>query len=236
MLKDKKLRKQLLIVSSVVIFILALDQIIKIYVKTHFEPNVNYSLLGEWFVMDYIENQGMAFGTTFGSKAWHKLALSIFRMVAITGIGYYWYRQAKKGGRLEFLLAIGLVFAGASGNLIDSIFYDFIFPFDPCMQFNYLQGSGIEHDCGWGVQEVRNSGFLMGNVVDMFRFDATWPSWLPWLGGKDVFPAVWNIADASITLGVIMVFIRQRTYFPKKVSEATAPVETEKASSSSEEA
>ncbi|KXJ04301.1 uncharacterized protein LOC110247351, partial [Exaiptasia diaphana] len=181
--------------------------------------------------MEYIENQGMAFGTTFGSEMWHKLALSIFRIVAITLICIYWVRQARKGARMEFLVAVGLILAGATGNLIDSMFYDFAFAFDPCIHFNYLEGSGIEHDCGlWGVQEVRHTGFLLGNVVDMFKFDVNWPQWMPWVGGEQVFPAIWNLADASITVGVIMVFFRQRKYFPKKkdvtpvVSEETQEV------------
>lgn len=225
------MKKKLLIVATIVALILTLDQIIKIYVKTHFTPYEIEPILGDWFVMEYIENQGMAFGTTFGSAMWHKLALSLFRIVAITLICIYWFRQAKKGARMEFLVAVGLILAGATGNLIDSMFYDFAFAFDPCIHFNYLEGSGIEHDCGlWGVQEVRHTGFLLGNVVDMFKFDVNWPQWMPWVGGDQVFPAIWNLADASITVGVIMVFFRQRKYFPKKkdvtpvVSEETQEV------------
>lgn len=158
----------------------------------------------------------MAFGTTFGSKMWHKLALSIFRVIAITAIVIYWFRQAKKGVRTEFLVAIGLIFAGATGNLIDSIFYDFTFDNDMCLGFNQMTGSGNFVDCGWGEVEVRHQGLLLGNVVDMFKFEAFWPQWVPWLGGSEVFPAIWNVADASITIGIIMVFFRQRKYFPKK--------------------
>jgi signal peptidase II len=76
-----------------------------------------------------------------------------------------------------------------------------------------MEGSGIFADCYGFKREVRNTGFLMGNVVDMFKFQANWPEWLPLLGGKEVFPAIWNVADASISTGVIMVFIRQRAYF-----------------------
>ena len=205
-----------MIVALIVATVLLLDQIIKIYVKTSFEPLETRGLLGEWLVMEYIENPGMAFGTTFGSQMWHKLALSIFRIIAITAITYYWIKQVKKGARLEFLIAIGLVLAGAAGNLIDSMFYDFAFEYDPCIWYNRLEGSGVMTDCGLGgMRETRHTGFLLGNVVDMFKFQAEWPSWVPWLGGKEVFPAIWNLADASITLGIIMVFLRQRTYFPK---------------------
>jgi len=174
-------------------------------------------ILGNWLVMEYIENQGMAFGTKFGSQVWHKLALSLFRIAAIVGITYYWFKQARLGARMEFLIAIGLILAGATGNLIDSMFYDFIFEYDPCMGFNRLEGSGIVTDCGFlGEVETRHTGFLMGNVVDMFKFSGTWPDWMPWVGGDQVFPAIWNIADGSITIGVVMVFVRQRKYFPKK--------------------
>lgn len=215
------MKKKLLIVSIIVLVVLILDQVIKVYVKTHFSTLESRPIFGSWLVMEYIENQGMAFGTKFGSQVWHKLALSLFRIAAITGITYYWYKQARAGVRLEFLIAIGLILAGATGNLIDSMFYDFIFDYDPCMRFNQLTGSGVVSDCGFsGKIETRHTGFLMGNVVDMFKFSGTWPEWTPWVGGDQVFPAIWNIADGSITIGVLMVFVRQRKYFPKKKKQA----------------
>lgn len=215
-----------MIVGVIVALILLLDQLIKVYIKTHFSPGEEVPVLGNWFVLEYIENQGMAFGTTFGNKMWHKLALSIFRIVAIVGICYYWYKQAKEGVRREFLIAIGLILAGAMGNLIDSMFYDFVFPYDPCMGFNHLEGSGIVSDCGFfGQIETRHTGFLLGNVVDMFKFQAFWPQWVPGLGGKEVFPAIWNLADAAISTGVIMIFIRQRAYFPKDKKESKETTE-----------
>ena len=220
--KGNSLKKQILIVSIAVFLILLIDQIIKIYVKTHFDAGEVVPVAGDWFVLEYIENQGMAFGTKFGSEVWHKLALSLFRIIAISAIVYYWIKQARRGVRTEFLFAIGLILAGATGNLIDSMAYDYIFFFFFCGPFNQLEGSGIYADCNplWGEKtEVRHSGFLFGNVVDMFKFQAEWPDWMPWLGGRDVFPAIWNLADASITLGVIMVFFRQRKYFPQEKSE-----------------
>lgn len=212
------MRKKIIIVGAVVALILFLDQLIKIWVKTSVSTmDQPLNLLGDWFKIVYVENQGMAFGTTLGAGIWGKLALSIFRIIAIGGIAYYWFKQAKEGMKMEFLIAIGLIFAGATGNLIDSMFYDYIFDFKPCMSFNQLEGSGIFANCDfYGKVEVRHSGFLFGNVVDMFQFDFTWPSWVPWLGGNDVFPAVWNVADGSITCGVLLVLIRQRTYFPKR--------------------
>jgi len=215
-------RKKILIVGAVVALILLLDQLIKVWVKTSFVPQEEVKVFGDWFKLLYIENQGMAFGTTFGSGIWAKLALSIFRIVAITGIAYYWIKQAKQGAKLEFLIVVGIIFAGATGNLIDSMVYDFIFPYDPCLSFNHLEGSGVVSDCAfYGQIETRHTGFLLGNVVDMFQFDLSWPSWMPWLGGRDVFPAIWNVADGAITLGILMVLFRQKTYFPKQKPQPT---------------
>ncbi len=215
------MKKKLLIVGLLVFFILALDQILKIWVKTNIGYNdAPLNLIGDWFRLIYVENQGMAFGTTFGSSMWGKLALSVFRIGAIIAIGIYWYRQAKTKVRLEFLMAVGLIFAGATGNLIDSMLYDFIFKFDPTMSFNLIEGSGIKNDFGfYEQQEVRNTGFLFGNVVDMFQFNFTWPKWVPYFGGGEVFPAIWNIADFSISCGVGMILIRQKKYFPKKAKD-----------------
>jgi signal peptidase II len=97
------------------------------------------------------------------------------------------------------------------------------------MGFNHLEGSGVFTDCGlFGKIETRHTGFLMGNVVDMFKFQANWPEWMPFLAGREVFPAIWNVADASITSGVILIFIRQRKYFPKVTKKPSSIIETEK--------
>ena len=218
-------RKRLIIVGAIVALILFLDQAMKIYMKSSMvaaaEP---INLLGSWLRLQYIENPGMAFGTTFGSGMLAKLSLSIFRIIAIVGIAWYWVKQAKENARIEFLIAVGFIFAGALGNLIDSMFYDFIFPFDACSSYNQFPGSGVKAVCNYfGTNpvevEVRHQGFLLGNVVDMFQFNRTWPTWIPFLGGKEMFPAIWNLADGSITIGVVMVLIRQRTYFPKEKKE-----------------
>lgn len=215
------MKKKLLIVGVIVLLILTLDQILKIWVKTYFtaEKIDSIDLIGSWFKLTYIENQGMAFGTKFGASLWAKLGLSIFRIIAIIGIGYYWVKRARSKVRMEFLIAIGLIFAGATGNLIDSMLYDYIFDFNPCANFNQLEGSGVFHNCGFIKTEIRHTGFLCGNVVDMFQFDFYWPNWVPWLGGSGVFPAIWNVADASISIGVVMILIRQRKYFPKPQKE-----------------
>ncbi len=218
-------RKKLIIVGAVVALILFLDQAMKIYMKSSMVAvNEPINLLGSWLRLQYIENPGMAFGTTFGSGMLAKLSLSIFRIIAIGGIAWYWVKQAKENARIEFLIAVGFIFAGALGNLIDSMFYDFIFPFDACSGYNQFPGSGVKAICNYfGTNpvevEVRHQGFLLGNVVDMFQFNGTWPTWVPFLGGNEMFPAIWNLADGSITVGVVMVLIRQRTYFPKEKKE-----------------
>ena len=221
------MKKNIILVGALVALILFLDQFIKIYIKSHFSPGEEFPLVGQWFKLNYIENQGMAFGTTFGSQAWHKLALSVFRIVAIFAIGYYWFKQAQRGVKREFLIAVGLILAGAAGNLIDSMFYDFVFKYDPCMPFNH---SGIKSDCGiFGQIETRHTGFLFANVVDMFKFEAHWPNWVPLVGGNEVFPAIWNLADFSISTGIVLIFIRQRRYFPKEVkAEVESNEETHK--------
>ncbi len=218
------MKKHLIIVSIVIFTLLLLDQIVKIYIKTSLSSDDQKFLIGNWFVLHYIENQGMAFGTTLGSGMWGKLALTLFRIVAIIGIVYYIIKEARRGASLEFLVVVGFICAGATGNLIDSLFYDLIFPFNPCEGFNQLEGSGIKMDCtDYGFTypvEVRHRGFLFGNVVDMFQFNVEWPLWMPWLGGSQIFPAIWNVADACISLGIFTVLIRQKKYFPKETSES----------------
>ena len=212
------MKKNLQIVTLVVIALLILDQVIKVYIKTSFQPEEHKYLIGSWFAVHYIENQGMSFGTTFGASIWHKLALSIFRVVAIIFIAYYLIKEARKGAKLSFLIALGFIWAGATGNLIDSMFYDFFFNFNPCDRFNQLEGSKVMADCkDFGRSfpvEVRHRGFLLGNVVDMFQFDAYWPSWVPWLGDSPVFPAIWNVADSCISVGVgLLLWIQRKSIF-----------------------
>ena len=212
--------KKLVYVFLLVAVLLLIDQITKIYIKSSFEPGQTQTLFGDWFVLHYIENPGMAFGTTFVSGVLPKLSLSIFRFIAICFIVYYLFKQAKKGASLEFLLVFGLILAGATGNLLDSMFYDYFFTLNPCDSFNQVSGSGIKGICtDYGFNypvELRHQGFMLGSVVDMFQFNVYWPKWIPVLGGEQIFPAIWNVADASISTGVILILIRQRVYFPKK--------------------
>lgn len=223
------MKKKLIIAFAVVFAILVIDQIVKIWVKTTLKDEaVSEIEITSFFKINYVENQGMAFGTSFGASVWAKYGLSIFRIIAIIAIVMYMLKQARAHARTEFLIAIGLVLAGATGNLIDSMLYDYIFPFDPCDYRNQLVGSGNFVDCAhMGKMETRHSGFLLASVVDMYHFTAEWPSWVPWydkspMASNQIFPAIWNTADAAISIGVVMIIIRQRKYFPKKVAVSTA--------------
>ncbi len=216
------MKKPLLFSAIIVAVLLLLDQWIKLTTKTQFAPGEFKPLLGDWLVLHYTENPGMAFGQTFGASMWAKLSLSLFRVVAIFLIVRYMIKQIKLGTSREFLIVVSLVLAGATGNLLDSMFYDLFFSVDPCVPFNQLAGSGNKAICSAGhfnyAVELRHQGFLFGNVVDMFQFNVRWPAGLPYIGGSDVFPAIWNLADFCISVGLIWAIIRQKTFFPKDKS------------------
>ncbi len=219
MSKNNSVKRQALIVGGMILIILLVDQFLKIYVKNNFQLGEEHPILGSWFVMEYIENSGMAFGTSFGNKSWHKLALSVFRICAVGVLIYYWFKQAKAGMKMSFLVLLGLIIAGATGNLLDSMYFDYYFKYDPCFPYNVQPGSGIWTECDyWGFKEnieTKPRGFLYGNVVDMFKFDATWPKSTPWVGGQAVFPAIWNLADFAISTGIICILIWNKKFFPK---------------------
>lgn len=211
------MRKQLVLSAILVAVLLISDQIIKLSIKTQFAPGEFKPLLGNWFILHYTENPGMAFGQTFGASIWAKLCLSIFRMAAIVLIIRYLINKVKSGINTEFVIVVSLVLAGATGNLLDSMFYDLFFSVDPCVPFNQMVGSGNKGVCTMGhfkyAVELRHQGFLLGNVVDMFQFNVRWPASLPYIGGSDVFPAIWNLADGCISVGLIWAIIRQKTFF-----------------------
>ncbi|MDP4800069.1 MAG: signal peptidase II [Crocinitomicaceae bacterium] len=214
------MKKPLLFSAILVAVLLLLDQWIKLTIKTQFSPGEFKPLLGNWLVLHYTENPGMAFGQTFGASMWAKLSLSLFRIVAIGLIIRYLFIQIKLGTSREFLIVVSLVLAGATGNLLDSMFYDLFFSIDPCIPFNQLAGSGHKAICHAGhfnyAVELRHQGFLFGNVVDMFQFNVRWPAGMPLVGGSDVFPAIWNLADFCISVGLFWAIIRQKKFFPKE--------------------
>lgn len=217
-------KKVILLIAGILI----LDQIVKVLVKTQFAPHEQMSVVDGFFQIYYIENRGMAFGTTLGSGALAKYALTIFRILAIVGIGFYIKKLLKeKDVTLGMVLSVGLIFAGAAGNLIDGMFYDFIWPLDPDIAWNWaLDGNNQWVTDATGNPQLRPNGFLLGSVVDMFQFTATWPSWMPFgLGGQEIFAAIWNVADFAISLGVGLVILNYKRFFRKPTPEAELAAE-----------
>ncbi|MCF8331515.1 MAG: lipoprotein signal peptidase [Bacteroidales bacterium] len=191
----------------VVFLVLLLDQILKFWIKTTMYLGEDIHVFGDWFIIHFTENNGMAFGWEFAGKS-GKYLLSIFRFLAVIGIGYYiWYANKKKA-RPGLLIALGLIFAGALGNIIDSAFYGMIFS-ESGNYFNQIPAVLFPESGGY-------SSFLQGKVVDMFYFPiikGSFPEWL--MGGRDFifFRPVFNFADTSITVGVLMLLIFQKRYF-----------------------
>ena len=204
----KKQGSRGLIGSFVVIFLVLLfDQILKIWVKTHMPLNQEIPVIGSWFNLLFVENNGMAFGWLGGGGLW-KLALSLFRIVAIVALFWVLVRQAKKGTKFGVLFGIALITAGAMGNIIDSVFYGRIFS-----ESTFTQVATLFPD-GGGY-----AGWLHGRVVDMLYFpivdvakeNATWlPDFFFGPDGHFIFfRPIFNFADAAITIGVFYMLIFQ---------------------------
>ncbi len=204
-----------------------IDQFVKIWIKTHMYLGESYRVSGEWFYLHFVENPGMAFGLQLGGD-YGKLLLSVFRLAAVAGIGYYLFKLFSQQVRPLLLVCVALIFAGAMGNILDSIFYGKIFNTSDSWDQNiaeFMPAAG-----GY-------AGWLHGQVVDMFYFpvwEGHWPAWLPnemddsyweWIpraGERFLFfSPVFNIADASISVGVFLLIIFQRRLFGKqeKLSE-----------------
>lgn len=188
-----------------IILILVVDQILKIWVKTHMTIGEEIHLFGKWGMLHFIENNGMAFGMEMGGKP-GKLILSIFRLIAIGGIGWFLHSLVKKKANLGLILAVGAILAGAIGNLIDSAFYGIIF------SESYSQPAVMfPHGGGY-------SSFLHGRVVDMLYFpviNTHWPSWSPIRPGQPFvfFSPIFNLSDSAITCGVFAILIFQKRMF-----------------------
>ncbi len=167
-----------------------------------------FMVFDDWFRIHFTENRGMAFGMELGG-AYGKLLLSLFRLGAISLIGYYLFTLCKKKEKTGLIISISLIFAGAMGNMIDSAFYGMIFT------ESYHSAAQI-FPPGGGY-----SSFLHGNVVDMFYFPifrGEYPDWLPFVGGNAFlfFRPVFNVADSAITVGVFSLLIFQKRFFPKE--------------------
>lgn len=193
--------KSILLIAAILIA----DQILKIWVKTHMAIGDEIRLFGNRGMLHFIENNGMAFGMEMGGKP-GKFILSMFRIVAIFGIGWFLNNLITKKNNLGLILAVSAIMAGAIGNIIDSAFYGLIFS----ESFNQ---PAIMFPPGGGY-----SSFLHGRVVDMFYFpiiNSHWPSWLPIKGGETLvfFRPVFNIADSAITCGVLSILLFQKKMF-----------------------
>jgi signal peptidase II len=220
--KSLKYRHAVLIVLLIIIA----DQALKIYIKTHFVNGDDVRIMGNWFRLHFIENEGMAYGLKLSESVIGKLVLSSFRLIAVI-FGFFLLKKLVVKGYTKGAIICGsLILAGALGNLLDSMFYGLIFSDSPysCFSGNYdncksmLQNHNstiVAHFTAWGHGYGK---FLQGKVVDMLYFpviDTHMPGWVPWLGGKSFifFEPVFNIADAAISIGVLtLVFFQKRLF------------------------
>ena len=197
--------KRLKIVLLIIIGVLLADQLIKIYIKTHFAMGDEH-IFFSWFRIHFTENPGMAFGLEFGGF-FGKLLLSVFRICA-AAFGVYYLRQIIiKKYHVGYVAAIAFVFAGAVGNILDSMFYGICFS----ESSNFEIARFMPAEGGY-------AGFLHGRVVDMFYFplvEGNFPNWVPIWGGEDFmfFRPIFNLADASISTGVILILLFQKRFF-----------------------
>ena len=225
------IRKRTVWVIVIVLFILFLDQALKYWIKTNMYLGEEFDILGlSWAKIHFIENDGMAFGwKLFGGKI-GKLALGIFRIVAIVFLLFVLKWLIKTSKSFGLILCFCLIFAGAIGNIIDTAIYGLIFSESPVHN-----GSAQLFPEGGGY-----GGFLMGKVVDMFYFPmytTNWPDWVPYFGGKrfEFFGPVFNVADTAISTGVISILLFHRSVFQNEENNDSEKSAVENSSSSTTE-
>ena len=198
--------------ALITVAILLVDQIIKIWVKTSM-PLHDSIHVTDWFYITFIENMGMAFGMQLGSK----IILSLFRIAAISFLSYYIWKQVKQNARTGYIVCLSMVLAGAAGNLIDCMFYGLIFNESSPNYVSYFVPFGTGY-----------APFLMGKVVDMFYFpliETEWPTWVPMVGGDHFvfFSPVFNFADASISVSVVLLLL----FYREEISKISVKKEEE---------
>lgn len=207
--------------SILLIFlVLLVDQVSKIWIKTHLVPGGEIVVFKNWFILHFIENNGMAFGIEFGNHI-GKYLLSIFRLIAIGALIWYLSKLLKKETPFGLIACFSLILAGAIGNMIDGAFYGMI--------FNHPIGEVAT----LFPAEGGYSSFLQGRVVDMFYFpmiETHYPSWFPIWGGQEFlfFRDIFNVADSAVSIGVVSIFIFHRHHFndEKESEEVIAQEET----------
>jgi signal peptidase II len=188
------------------VIIIIIDQTSKLLVYQHMDLGEEINVIGDWFRLHYLLNPGMAFGIRWENE-FGKLALTVFRIGAMIGIGYYLWKMALKNSHSGFLWSMALILGGAVGNVIDSTFYGVL-----------LNNHPIDSPTPW----------FHGQVIDMLffpLFEFRWPDWAPFVGGDRFlfFSPVFNIADSSIFIGVVSILIFQRTFFKDKFYEEDVP-------------
>ena len=188
-----------------ILLILLIDQTLKIWIKTHMTLGQEFKILGNWFIIHFTENNGMAFGIEFWGVN-GKIFLTLFRIVAVIGIGWYLNHLIKENAPKMLVFSIALIMAGAMGNIIDSVFYGVLFD-----ESFYQVSRFLPQDGGY-------STWLQGRVVDMFYFPilkGQFPDWFPFWANQTFifFRPVFNIADSAITIGVAYILIFERSFF-----------------------
>ena len=200
---------------AIILLVLTADQVLKIWVKTHMTIDQRFEITS-WFYIRFVENDGMAMGI----QVMGKFFLSMFRIIASVLIAYYLYTLVKREYKIGFIICIGLIFAGAVGNIVDCIFYGQIFSESTSYQVATL----FPPEGGYQT-------WLHGQVVDMFYFplfETTWPEWVPKVGGTPFvfFSYIFNLADASISVGMAILFLFYRKTF--SLSLEKKPIQVEK--------